>query len=192
MTVIVAVANGGRVIMGGDSALTDDRSYQQLSMADGKVFLKKTATDEFVIGVAGSARAIQLMQHSFEPPKRPAKMGADKYMATMFINELRRAFKEAGHMKAEHGEESSEATALIGYRGDIWFFEGGDLQMERLRDEWAAAGAGSDVALGYLFATRSVGATKARVEQALKAACNYSSVCRPPFTFVTIEPKEKK
>jgi len=188
VTCVLAIAQGGRVIMGGDSALTDD-DMNQSSMAETKVFHK----GEFLIGGSGSARGGQLMRFRFAPPKRPRGMDADEYMATLWIDELRKTFKVGGHtfFETEGGEESSSTNGLIGYRGSIWVMYGADFQIERLRDPYAAIGSGSAIALGSLYSTKDQGLAKKRVETALRAACEFNASCRPPFTILTLEPKTK-
>jgi ATP-dependent protease HslVU (ClpYQ) peptidase subunit len=189
MTCVLAIAQGGRVVMGGDSALTDD-DFNQSSMAETKVFVK----GDFLIGGSGSARGGQLLRFRFTPPKRPRGMDADEYMATLWIDELRSVFKKGGHtyLETEGGEESSSANFLIGYRGDIWVMYGADFQIERLRDTYAAIGAGASIALGALYATRDQGLSVKRVESALRAACAYNAACRPPFTILTLEPRARR
>jgi len=191
MTCIVAIAQGGRVVMGGDSALTAD-DFSQLSMAETKVFRK----GEFLIGGSGSARGGQLMRFRFTPPKRPRLMDADEYMATLWIDELREVFKRGGHMYIEEqgGEESSSTNALVAYRGSVWLMEGDDLQIERLRDPYVTIGSGGIVALGALYATKDIVdiTPEKRVKLALEAACKYNAACRPPFVIETLEPKTKK
>lgn len=192
MTCIVAIVHPGGVTMGGDSALTDD-DFNQSLMAETKVFAK----GEFLIGGSGSARGGQLMRFAFTPPRRPSKMDADQYMATLWIDSLRDVFKKGGHMwvQEQGGEESSSTNALVAYRGNLWIMYGGDLQIERLRDAYAVIGSGGNVALGALHATKDLPdlAPKKRVELALKAACAYNAACRPPFTILAQEwPKPKK
>lgn len=191
MTVIAAIVHPGGVTMGGDSALTDD-DFDQSLMAETKVFAK----GEFLIGGSGSARGGQLMRFVFTPPKRPSKMDADQYMATIWIDELREVFKRGGHMYFDEkgGEESSSTNALVAYRGNLWVMYGGDLQIERLRDTYSVIGSGGNVALGALYATKDLidSNPKKRIELALKAACAYNAACRPPYTILTQEwPKPK-
>ena len=191
MTCIVAIVHDGQVTMGGDSALTSD-DWSQLSMAETKVFRK----GDFLIGGSGSARGGQLMRFAFNPPKRPSRMNVDQYMATLWINSLRKVFKDGGHMwfEKEGGEESSSTNALIAYRGGVWLMEGSDLQIERLRDPYITIGSGGIVALGALYATKDVVDmnAKTRAKIALEAACKYNAACRPPFTILTLEASRKK
>ena len=187
MTCIVACAEKGKVVIGGDSALTDE-DFQQLSMAETKVFRHGPA-GEFLIGGSGSARGGQLLRFKFTPPKHPAKMDNDCYMATLWVDSLRETLKAGGHVyfEAQGGEETSTTNALIGYRGAIWVMYGADFQIERVRDNFVAIGSGSPLALGAMHATQEMGATRARVELALKAACAFNAACRPPFTILTLE-----
>lgn len=184
MTVIVAIADRGRVIMGGDSALTDE-DFSQLSMAETKVFRQ----GEFLVGASGSSRGGQLIRFRFKPPKHPPRMDPDKYMATLWVDELRRVFKDGGHLYFEEAgsEESSGTNALIGYRGSIWVMYGADFQVERVRDPYLAIGSGGPIAFGALHATQTEGAKRGRVEAALRAACAYNAACRPPFTILTLD-----
>jgi ATP-dependent protease HslVU (ClpYQ) peptidase subunit len=183
MTCIVAIAHGGRVVMGGDSALTAD-DFSQLSMAETKVFRH----GDFLVGGSGSSRGGQLMRFKFKAPARPKRMDADQYMATLWVDELRRVFKDGGHLYFEEqgGEESSSTNALVAYRGAVWVMYGADFQIERVRDPYIAIGAGAPIALGALHATQAEGATRKRVEAALRAACAYNAACRPPFTILTL------
>ncbi len=187
MTCIVACADKGKVVIGGDSALTDE-DFQQLSMAETKVF-RHGPNAEFLVGGSGSARGGQLLRFKFTPPKHPAKMDPDRYMATLWVDALRDTLKAGGHVYFEaHGsEESSTTNALIGYRGSIWVMYGADFQIERVRDNFVAIGSGSQLALGAMHATQGMGATRARVEVALKAACAFNAACRPPFTILTLD-----
>jgi len=192
VTVVAAIIHNGAVTMGGDSALTDDWFNQSL-MAETKVFFHPE-NPEFLIGGSGSARGGQLMRFKFTPPKRPSRMDADKYMATLWIDALRKTFSEGGHTyyETQGGEESTSTNALIAYRGGLWIMYD-DFQIERLRDPYAVIGSGGVTALGSLHTSKDIVdmQPRKRIEAALKAACAYNAACRPPFTIMTLEPKRK-
>ena len=187
MTCIAAVVGPrGKIVMGGDSASTDS-NWQQLSAAEDKLF----RLGEFIIGTSGSWRGAQLARYAFIPPKRLTRTPIDQYMATSFIDGLRKAWKEGGHLfksksEDEPAEETVGTTMLIGYRGMLWIAES-DLQVIRMRDDYAAIGSGADVALGALWATQQEGATKVRILTALKAAERYNAAVRGPFLVLTNE-----
>ncbi len=183
MTCVVGVVGPrGQMILGGDSASTEDWGGQ-VSSAQEKVW----PVGEFLIGGAGSWRGLQLARYAFKPPKRGRK-AIDVYMVTDFIDALRETWKKGGHLaSAKQGDDFHEETIstnlIVAYRGSLWIIEG-DLQILPMRDPYAAIGSGVDVALGSLYATREQGATKARVLTALRAAERYNNAVRSPFIVV--------
>lgn len=185
MTIVVGVVGPrGRILVGADSASTEDDDFSQLSSAEEKVF----RSGEFIIGGAGSWRGLQLARYAFEPSKRPFRTPIDKWMVTTFIDDLRDVWKKGGHLwksKADDDpvEERVGTSLIVGYRGTLWVVEE-DLQIIRMRDEYAAIGSGATPALGALYATQKDGATKARVLVALRAAERYNAACRSPFVVI--------
>ncbi|HYG12172.1 MAG TPA: hypothetical protein VD835_19655, partial [Pyrinomonadaceae bacterium] len=62
MTCIVAIAERGKVWMGGDSL--GQRNGTKLFLAEGKI----AQSGEFLIGACGTVRHVNLIRHVFQPP----------------------------------------------------------------------------------------------------------------------------
>ena len=181
--IVGVVGTKGRIILGADSASTDD-SFGQNSVAGEKVW----KDGEFLFGGAGSWRGLQLARYAFTPPKR-GRVSLDKYMVTSFIDGLRETWKKGGHLfkhveEDDLKEEAVGTDLIVGYHGALWVVYG-DLQIVRMRDDYVAIGSGTDSALGALYATKEHGATRSRVLTALRAAATYNAAVRAPF--VTVE-----
>jgi ATP-dependent protease HslVU (ClpYQ) peptidase subunit len=174
MTCIAAVVEGGQVWMGGDSAFSD-RSFSLVTRANQKVF----RNGAFLIGVCGSARVLDVLRYSFEPPKHARGMDVARYMRTAFVDEVRKSLKAAGAMRKEHELEDVESAFLVGYRGRLFQVEP-DFQVGEAIDDFSAIGSGGDVALGALTVTQGTPPRK-RVLAALQAAERYNAGVRRPF-----------
>ncbi len=80
--------------MGGDSAGIDDNN-DLMQRKDSKVFILKK---QFIIGFTSSFRMGQILKYSFDPPEHPSGMGVEKYMNTLFVDEVRKVFKDKGFL----------------------------------------------------------------------------------------------
>ena len=88
MTCIAAVAEGGNVWMGADSA-----GVAGLSLSvrrDPKIY----RVGEFLFGFTSSFRMGQLLGYKFSPPLHHSEWDADRYMTTVFIDALRDTVRE--------------------------------------------------------------------------------------------------
>lgn len=184
MTCIVAVTDGKRVVIGGDSAGVG--GYNLTVRKDKKVFKR---TDEsrttWLFGFTTSFRMGQLIQYELELPQINTKAREDLYgfMVTKFIPSLRKCLKNGGYAgKKEEVERGG--TFLVGLLGRIFEIES-DYQVAEPADLFAAVGCGHDLAKGSLFT--SEGQTKdlrKRALQALAAAERFSGGVRGPFEIV--------
>lgn len=186
MTCVVAVTGpNGRMIFGADSLVSydEDGTYASVS-AETKVW----RDGPYLFGAAGSSRACQIARYAFRAPA-PVGRGErlDRFMATTFVDALRKVMFEGGHMLlVEESREEMDGTFLVGVRGTLytirdWF------DFDRLSESYAAIGSGTRPALGALYATADLGATKKRVLTALAAAETYDSAVRRPFVVITNE-----
>lgn len=176
------------MVFGGDSASTDDM-FGQTSAAQDKVW----KIGDFLMGGAGSWRGLQLARYAFIPPKR-GRAAIEPFMVTTFIDALRDVWKKGGHLfksdkdDSDPKEETVSTDLMIGYRGELWVVRG-NLQILKMREDYAAIGSGTDAALGALYATRNGGATNARVLTALRAAERYNAAVRGPFRIIDNKPE---
>jgi len=174
MTCIVGVIEGEDVYLGGDSALSTGNEV--IAQKQPKVFLN----GEFLIGCAGSARIHQLLCYAFVPPERPIAKDLQSYMATDFLDALRKCFKDGGLAHKEAEVESYYGSILIAHRGRL-FHLGSNYSLFEADCGYDAVGTGAEVAKGALYATRSLPPEK-RVLLALESAAEHVEGVRPPFT----------
>lgn len=181
MTCIVAIANGEKVVMGGDAAGTEISTGTIIATSIPKVFIK----DEYVIGYSGSFRMGKWIQYSVELPKPPSwargEAKLDEFINGYVVPALRKQAKDAD---LEPGEKE-DFGFLVGLRGHLF----------ELDESWAAfptttgyaaSGSGADVALGSVFSTSSWKDSRKRVLTALEAAYNHNAYVSPPFTVIEI------
>ena len=99
MTCIVGIEDGGRVIIGGDSAGVG--GYSLTTRADEKVWV----SGEFAFGFTTSFRMGQLLRYKFTPPAFPEGIDLDAYMATVFVDSVRQTMKDGGYAATNNGRE---------------------------------------------------------------------------------------
>jgi ATP-dependent protease HslVU (ClpYQ) peptidase subunit len=180
MTCIVALAEddvlymvaGSAAMMGADLRL----------MAGGKI----SRVGEFLIGITGSVRTVQLVRHALRPP--PIDGDLDAYMATGFVNAVRDCFKTAGFARKEQEQErAGAAMLLVGIRARLYLVCS-DYGIVRAQEPFAAVGCGDMPALGAFYATAGRHPLE-RVALALEAAEHFNTGVRRPFTLDVTPPE---
>lgn len=179
MTCIVGLKDQGKVWMGGDSQITSNNT--KLTTTGDKIF----QIDNFLIGVTGYTRISQLIQYSFEPPKRYPDTDVMKYMVTEFAGALRYCLRHNGMWTNVDGMESGEFQLLVGYEGRL-FKVSGDLCVSEPVEGFHAIGSGGTLALGALAATEDILDPEKRVRMALEIAEKYDPYTRGPFVIKSI------
>src|SRR5579875_613581 len=95
MTAIAGFVHHDKSVwIGGDSAATIGGSQRQIR-SDPKVFQR----GDYVFGVAGSFRVMQLVRFSLQIPERQIFQDEFEYMATSFVDALRDCLKDGGAAK---------------------------------------------------------------------------------------------
>jgi ATP-dependent protease HslVU (ClpYQ) peptidase subunit len=181
VTAIAAIASqsSGRVYMAGDSAITS--GWNISSRYGGKVF----RTGPYVMGVSGGLRGAQIVQYHLDVPEPAHPDGLGAFMATVFVDRLRKAYKDAGYAKKESDRETSEDNILVGVRGRI-FTIWGQYAAEETTLPYATIGSGGEYALGSLHTTHDLPMRpRVRLELALLAAEQFNAAVRGPFTFAS-------
>ncbi len=191
MTCIVAVTDGTRVVIGGDSAATG--GGQLRLRATRKVF----RVGSYAVGYSTSYRMGQLVRFRTELPDPPHGADADdleRFMVAEFVEVLREALTAGGFAKTmrrvldsgltEEGQERG-GLLLVGVGGQIFEIRQ-DYQVVRPMAQYSAIGVGDLVALGALRALeeRDDLALQDRARLALEASAEYCSKVRGPFHFV--------
>lgn len=179
MTAIVAVAEDGKVWMGGDSAGTGSLSIQ--TRADPKVFIN----GDFIFGYTSSFRMGQLLEHSFTPPTPYVGESGMAYMVNRFVPAVKRCLSDGRYESTSEGQDYG-GTFITGHAGEIYEI-GNDYQVARVTQSYAACGCGCDLALGSLHTTQEYQFTpEERIYAALEAAAEYSNSVRGPFHVISI------
>jgi len=172
VTCIVGLVDRGAVWIGADSAGV--AGYELTVLADQKVFVR----GPFVMGYTTSFRMGQLLEHSLEVPRHPADQDDREYMATAFVNAIRKCLKDGGWAEEDKKREEG-GCFLVGYRGRLFVVQG-DYSVLEAADGLNAVGCGAQIAVGALHATRGRSARR-RVEIALEAAERWNAGVRGPF-----------
>ena len=185
MTCIAGFIKDGTVWMGADSLAARGATWHAQTRADSKIFIN----GHFLIGFTDSYRMGQLLQYSFIPPDRPTGMDVHQYMATHFINRVRKCLELGGYASKSDGvEEGGEFMA--GYMGRLFVIHD-NYQVAESVDCFNAVGCGAQVALGALSVPMKDRSPGQRILYALKAAADYTSGVRGPFHILSM-PSENK
>ena len=184
MTCIVGITQDGIVTLGADSCGSAGTSKSV--RADKKIF----ANGEFLIGFTSSFRMGQLLQCVFSPPKHHVDVDEFKYMVADFIPAVRACFSAGGYSRQNNGEDTG-GTFLVGYRGRLFTIES-DFQVGENLCGFDAVGCGSDLALGSLFTSARMVASKSgaslhRAHLALNAAAAFSGGVCGPFHLLQVD-----
>lgn len=175
MTCIVGIVEGGKVWIGGDSALSDMDTHELIACSNQKVF----RVGEMLIGVSGSARVSDALRYQLDMPRHPRRMELGRFMRTLFVDAVRDALRKAGTLQQHQGVEGCDANLLVGYRTRLFVIEG-DLHIHEAIDDYAAIGSGGAVANGAMSVSQGV-QTRKRIIAALGAAERYTVSVRRPF-----------
>lgn len=172
MTAIVGLVHDGRVYIGGDSAGV--AGWSMTVRADAKVF----RNGPYVMGFTTSFRMGQLLRYALDAP--PPTGDLDRFMATTFVDAIRKCLKDGGWAKKD-AEQEAGGKFLVGIGGRLFCVET-DYQVGEPATGYAAVGCGDEIALGALYATALAGLPpKKRIEIALQAAEQFSAGVRAPF-----------
>lgn len=174
MTAIVGVEDKGGVWIGVDSLGSD--GWAQQNRADGKLFRR----GPFLIGFTDSFRMGQLLQYRLDVPGHAPHSGLHEYMATEFIDAVRKCLKDGGFATRENEREKG-GHFLVSTCG-VLFMVHSDYQVARPSDGYAAVGGGHLAALGSLATSeRLCVSAQDRVLVALEVAARHTSGVRGPF-----------
>jgi ATP-dependent protease HslVU (ClpYQ) peptidase subunit len=200
MTVVLAWADGERVVMAGDQQVTSedhDRSWitskiNRLTVPSRTRQGRKPVDEQMLIGTAGSLTATSLARHALEPGPAPdARTGAEPVQWWIDVDLERWAWRtgvELDRLMREHGQvtrdsdnnESIDYDAIIGFRGHV--FEVGNSSVVTGRaiagGRLGGAGNGSAYALGAAHALITSGYEPVdALKRAVEIACDHNPLC---------------
>jgi hypothetical protein len=176
MSVVAGLVHNGTVYLAADSiGCSDTRSTRR---QDTKIFRK----GEMVIGWVVSYRMGQILQYHLEIPEHPAGMDDHEYMATCFVEAVRRCLKEYGFTPRSADGSDQGGSFLVGYRSRL-FHVMPDFQVGEDMNGYDACGAGCQYALGALAILHEDGITdpEAALKRAVRAAEWHSPWVRSPI-----------
>lgn len=174
MTTIIGVEYANRCVVLGDSRIVgDSKIYSHPEM------VKVVANGNYLVGVAGDVRALQVVLHTWKPPVLLVKEKNDlfKFMVNKVAPSLKQLLTDAGLLDSKSAEKEFEISVIIGLNGNLFEIDS-DFAVSRNSDGYYAIGTGGDYALGALYA----GATP---EQAADIAAINDSKTAGPFTTET-------
>lgn len=178
MTCIVSLVEDNVIHMAGDSAGVDTNRLLSFRRDDPKVFLN----GNFIFGFTSSFRMGNLLQYKLECPKQPHGMDDMKFMVCLFVESVRKCFKENGFGSAENG-----GTFIVGYNGKLYTIYG-DYQVACHNENYCSVGCGSEFALGSMYTTDKLDLDpKERLTISLNAASHFSAGVAAPYTFLSLE-----
>jgi len=161
--------------MGADSCSSDTHRYSVVN--NQKLF--RIADKRLLVGIAGSWRMADLLQHSLQVGA-PTEGEADRAYVNRIMDQVRTCFRAGGFLHKGEEVESISGAFLLGYRKRIWQVQS-DLSVLFGQAWGTAIGSGMDAALGSLYTTRDWDHAERRVEAALAAAEATITTVRGPF-----------
>ncbi|HZU03377.1 MAG TPA: hypothetical protein VFA10_27165 [Ktedonobacteraceae bacterium] len=182
MTCIVGLVEHGTILMGGDSAISDDHGQQTIHTGQ-KVF-HVGQTHQLLLGCEGSCRVAQLLRYTLQIPPYDEVMDVEVWLAAAFIEAVRTCLKSGGAAGKEDEREEG-GTFLVGCRGRLFEVQADYSILESVTG-YEAVGSGAPIALGALHATANLPA-RLRIEKALAAAAAHNAYVRSPFVIKCLE-----
>lgn len=174
MTCIIGLQHEGRVYIGGDTLATFGWEAAQLS--DGKVF----RSGDFIIGVAGDIRFLDLVRYAFDTPVDPNKIYDMRYMVRDFVPALRTLLKDSGAMGKNDEKDSAGSHMLVGVCGQLYHITS-SFSVTTRTEGFNCIGSGDAYALGAMEALKGL-PPKERILRALEISAKFSIGVREPFT----------
>lgn len=157
MTCIVAITDGKKVYMGGDSQGTALHTGQL--MKNEKVFKKTFSIKkknsikevEMLFGCSNSIRMTQIIHYIFDIPEMDGEMDERPYMVKVFVPALIKCFADNGYLRTQEGEISN-CYFMCGFNGRLFTLQD-DFQVGEPMLNYDSIGSGADYAMGALSAS---------------------------------------
>ena len=178
------------MVFAGDSALAHGIYDVQLRRAQ-KTFVNGKA----IVGVCGSPRDLQLIQHGvdYSIPHEVMTGGRDvieRFLTMDFVERIRKCLKSNGALTTDDGQESMDSEMMIGIAGSI-FRIGAWFAVEQSQFDFDSIGCGSTYAKGALYVLHvSSIDMETKLVSALMAAAEFSAYVRQPFGLTELSYKK--
>lgn len=180
MTAIAALAYRGHIVIGADSAATDETGGQCL-LRDPKIWL---AAPGLVVGHAGSGPGFEALRWSVTWAAPRSNAALDAW-----------AHRDLARILAPALGACRDDSIIVGCRGTLWTIDiesekddsAGRIAFNSANEPFAAIGSGGDPARAVLRALRGSKLTaRAKVLKALEAAESCRSDVRKPFVMLEV------
>lgn len=146
MTTIAAIQGNGWAVAAYDSQITteEDRIFT-LPKASGKML----RNGEYLLGVAGDMRAINLLSHVFKPPSPGpglSRADLDRFMTSKFVPALKTCFESV-----QYGEKGEQGSTVVVILHSIIYEIGSNYEWCHSVDGIYSVGSGAGYSLGALY-----------------------------------------
>jgi ATP-dependent protease HslVU (ClpYQ) peptidase subunit len=195
MTTLVGIQGDGFAVVGADALITSydetGNAYQKSVLGSGSS--KISTNGKYVLGAAGDVRAINILQHAFQPPTpAPGLRGKklDSFVTVKFIPALRACFDQHGYSPPDSKDSKDhiaqhDSTILVVVNSTIYMIEG-DYSWINESTGFYVAGTGGAYALGALQAISdgkklTLEKAKLAVGKALTIAAKFDPNSGPPY-----------
>lgn len=149
MTCIVGYVDRDYIYMGADSIGSNGQFGK--ARKDSKLFTKLVSNEYMLIGYTSSFRMGQLLKWKFTPPEIN-DMNVEKYMNTLFIDEVIKCFTDNGYGRIDSNVKSG-GTFLVAFKGKLFEIED-DYQVCEWNSPFGACGCGYLTARGAMEALK--------------------------------------
>lgn len=165
MTCIVGINTGKKIIIAGDGMGSNGFIYLQDKKP--KVFKK----ENFIFGVCGSYRVIQVLANKFVAPKRFVDQSTDDYVYTTLVDYFIKLFDDNGCLELKDGKKSLEGSAfLFGYEKELYQLHS-TFQINVNNKNYDECGSGGYHAIASLYSTEGLNISpEDRLRKAIECA----------------------
>lgn len=156
MTTIIGFQGDGFAVLCSDSRIsTGSDGFTQIgTLREGSS--KIAQNGKYLIGAAGDVRAINIIQHVFQPPQPPAagtKKNLDQFFTAKFIPALRECFEHQGYAVPNRDDKEHIAeqgsSIIVSVNGSIYVVES-DYSWSSEASGLYGLGSGAAYALGAM------------------------------------------
>jgi ATP-dependent protease HslVU (ClpYQ) peptidase subunit len=166
MTCIVGINTGSKIIIAGDRMGSNGFTYGQYHE---KVFKK----DEFIFGVCGSYRVMQLIKHKFAIPKMKVGQEANDYLYNDFTDAFIALIRNNNCAVKKDNIDTMEAGIVFGFQDKLYIMEN-NFQILSNNKGYEASGSGCYHAVASLYSTQDLNITpEDRLKKAIVCASEF-------------------
>lgn len=189
MTCIIGMLDkDGNSYIAGDSMTSS--VYTKSYMKQNKIFKK----DNFLFGVSGSLRLLQVLQYSFNIPPVHNSKDLDDYLYNDFLKSMRDDFKNNGVLSIKDNVEEIDSSVLFLTEGRLFRIQS-DLSLIEASTKFDSVGSGSELALGAVEAFSKYPnklTPKKMLEESIKIASIHSPSVGGEVNYLEIIKKKTK